>query len=192
MGYAQWTGITNMVARKYTCAYCGSVVASQYGLGEVEEKGHHYIYICPNCGDPTYFSHGQQIPGAVFGDEVAALPSDVKGLYDEARVCMIVSAHTASVMACRKLLMNIAVSKGAPEGESYKWYVNYLSDQGYVPPDGKAWVGRIRDKGNDANHEIVPMSRDDAEELITFVEMLLKVIYEFPSRAAAKSGSAKP
>jgi hypothetical protein len=53
---------------------------------------------------------------------------------------------------------------------------------GYVPPNGKGWVDHIRKKGNEATHEILLMSKTDAEELITFVEMLLKFIYEFPSR----------
>ncbi len=194
MSDAEWTGISTLEARSYTCAYCGALVVSENGFGEEEPGGgvggSHLIYICPN-GHPTYFDHGEQIPAPAFGDEVAALPPDVKVLYNEARVCMMVNAHTAAVMACRKLLMNVAVEKGAPEGESYKQYVDYLDNQGYVPPGSKDWVDRIRDKGNDANHEIVAMSRSDAEELITFVEMLLKIIYEFPSKATAKSGSTK-
>jgi len=43
-------------------------------------------------------------------------------------------------------------------------------------------VDHIRTKGNEANHEIRLMGRQDAEELVTFVEMLLKFIYEFPSK----------
>ena len=49
-------------------------------------------------------------------------------------------------------------------------------------PDGKAWVNRIREQGNEANHEIVVKSLNDAKEVIGFVEMLLKFIYEFPAR----------
>jgi hypothetical protein len=43
-------------------------------------------------------------------------------------------------------------------------------------------VDHIRKKGNEANHEIAIMSRTDAEELISFIEMLLKFMYEFPAR----------
>ena len=52
----------------------------------------------------------------------------------------------------------------------------------YVPPNGQGWVDHIRKKGNEANHEIRLMSRRDAEELILLAEMLLKFVYEFPSR----------
>jgi hypothetical protein len=56
---------------------------------------------------------------------------------------------------------------------------------GYVPPDGKGWVDHIRKKGNEATHEIALMTAADAEELISFVEMLLKFVYEFPARVPA-------
>jgi len=78
--------------------------------------------------------------------------------------------------------MHIAVAQKAPEGKNFMEYVEYLSTAGFVPPNGKGWVDHIRKKGNEANHEIRLMSKDDAEELILFAEMLLKFIYEFPQR----------
>ena len=58
-------------------------------------------------------------------------------------------------------------------------------DNGYVPPNGKMWVDHIRKKANEATHEIPHMERGDAIDLITFSEMLLKFIYEFPNRVPA-------
>jgi len=92
------------------------------------------------------------------------------------------ASFTSAVLTCRKLLMHIAVERGAEEGKSFHQYVEYLAQKGYVPPDGKGWVDLIRTKGNEANHEISIMSKSEAEELITFLEMLLKFIYEFPAR----------
>ena len=82
--------------------------------------------------------------------------------------------------------MNIAVSRGAKEGLRFVEYVEYLANNNYVPPDGKDWVAHIRGKGNEATHEIAMMQREDAVELITLSEMLLKFIYEFPARVKAK------
>ena len=76
--------------------------------------------------------------------------------------------------------MNIAVSQGAKEGLKFIEYVTFLSDAGYIPPNGKHWVDHIRKKGNEATHEIELMQAKDAQELLVFVEMLLKFIYEFP------------
>lgn len=78
--------------------------------------------------------------------------------------------------------MHIAVDQGADPGKNFIQYVEYLSAAGYVPPNGKEWVDEIRTRSNEANHEIVLMSESDAIQLLDFVEMLLKFIYEFPSR----------
>ncbi len=82
--------------------------------------------------------------------------------------------------------MHIAVEQGAKAGESFIGYVEFLANNGYVPPNGKAWVDHIRKKGNEVNHEIKLISPDDATELISFSEMLLKFIYEFPGRVPGK------
>jgi hypothetical protein len=113
---------------------------------------------------------------------VENLPEGIAGLYEEARRCTSARAYTAAVLACRKILMHIAVERGAATGEKFIAYVDYLAKQGYVPPDGRIWVDHIRTKSNEANHEIVAMTDTDAADLVTFVEMLLRFIYEFPAR----------
>jgi hypothetical protein len=152
--------------------------------GDPEEGGmlEGYIRICPNCKRPTFFESGTQYPNVPIGEPVEALPKDVEGLYNEARVSASCGAPTASVLCLRKLLMNIAVNKGAPVDKTFRQYVDYLAEKGYVPPDGKGWVDHIRNKGNDANHEIALMDSSNAKELIDFAGMLLTFIYEFPGR----------
>jgi hypothetical protein len=185
-----WNNSGGLPSRTYVCGYCGNPLASNTGYaGDGDIRGW-YIYICHQCYGPTFFDHaGNQTPGAPFGGAVADVPTDVESLYNEARNCTGVNAHTASVLCCRKLLMNIAVSKGAPEGQTFIQYVEFLSDNNYVPPDGKEWVDHIRTKGNEATHEIAIMKGEDAEELITFIEMLLRFIYEFPATIKKKKGS---
>lgn len=91
-------------------------------------------------------------------------------------------AYTSAVLTCRKLMMHIAVNKGAPENRSFADYIEYLVSTGYVPPDGKDWVEQIRLQGNEANHEIVLKSSDDANDVVSFAEMLLRFIYELPAK----------
>lgn len=80
--------------------------------------------------------------------------------------------------------MNIGVQQGADEGKSFLYYIDFLAEKGFVPPNGRHWVDHIRKKGNEATHEIALMTASDASELITFSEMLLKFIYEFPNLIA--------
>jgi hypothetical protein len=87
--------------------------------------------------------------------------------------------------------MHVAVQEGAQKNRSFMDYVDYLVDNNYVPPGSKGWIDYIRKKGNEANHEIVIMSKDEAFELLSFVEMLLKFVYEFPARIKPNSEAAE-
>lgn len=175
-----WHSPQNLSAKPFTCGYCGKLVSSDKGYHSTSSQ---YVYVCPNCTHPTYFSHtSMQVPGVPSGNDVEHLPSDIDCLYKEARNCIAANSFTSGVLTCRKLLMNIAVSLKAKEGDSFIAYVEYLASQGYVPPNGRGWVDHIRKKGNEATHEIRLMTKIDAEELIAFLEMLLKFIYEFPSK----------
>ena len=181
-----WSQIRELPSRNYICGHCGHPLATNVGY---TSGGGGNIYICHFCDQPTYFSNdGRQVPGSAFGNPVQHIPSpDVLALYEESRNCIAANANTASILCSRKLLMNIAVAKGAAEGLHFIEYVNYLADHGYLPPDGKEWADQIRKKGNEATHEIKIMTRPDAEELITFVGMLLKFIYEFPAMIRNKA-----
>lgn len=179
-----WHKSTSIKSQEFRCGYCGNVVASAQGYFTANAvEGHQgFIRICPHCQGPTFTHGGLQLPGVSPGNEVAHLPTDVDALYREARNCVAGSNFTASVLVSRKLLMNIGVAQGAEPGKTFVEYVDYLAQKGFVPPNGRGWVDHIRKKGNEATHEIVQMSRADAEELIAFTEMLLKFIYEFPAK----------
>jgi len=143
-----------------------------------------FVCICHFCGRPTYVDEsGHQHPGVPFGEDVKDVPEDVGQLYDEARHASSANAYTAAVLCCRKILMHVAVSKGAKPGASFADYVGYLADNNYVPAGSKSWVDEIRRTSNEANHDIVIAQKLDAEELLRFVEMLLKVMFEYPASA---------
>jgi hypothetical protein len=182
-----WEGSHTRAARGFVCGFCGNRVSSEKGYnvkhtstGSATKSG---LFICPSCQHGTYFTpvSVEQYPGVAFGKPVPHVPKELAALYQEARRCTAASCYTSTVLACRKILMNIAVGEGAKEGQSFLDYVDYLAKKGFVPPNGRHWVDHIRKKGNEANHQIALMTQQDAEELITFVEMLLRFIYEFPN-----------
>ena len=187
-----WNSVASQPSRSYTCGYCGASVASEKGWDARYGNGHYsaHIYICHQCTRPSFFDkteNDKQTPGVVFGEVVKDIPdANTEILYNEARACTGSGSYTAAVLSCRKLLMHLAVSLGAAAGEPFIHYVQFLSDNHFVPPGAKGWVDHIRKKGNEANHEITFMAQADAEELLAFVEMLLKVIYEFPATVQKK------
>jgi hypothetical protein len=185
MPLSSWRNLDNLTPQKrFTCGHCNLNVGTDKGYYR-NDRSNVIIALCPACERPTYFEEDKQMPNVIFGGQVDKLPPEVDSLYKEARNCMAVSCHTAAVLAARKLLMNVAVSQGAPEGDKFIAYVEFLMREGFVPKNAKGWVDHIRQKRNEATHEIALMQRQDAEALLIFIEMLLKLVFEFPGRVPA-------
>jgi len=176
-----WIGITNISSREYICPYCSNKVASAVGYYKKGPPAS-YIYICPHCDTPTYFEHSRfQYPDSPYGNSFKHIDSeDINGLYEEARRCISVNAFTASVMLCRKIIMNVAVHHDAKENLKFKCYVDFLYNQNIIPKNSKNWVDFIRKTGNEANHEIPLVSKEDATYVFEFTAYLLEMVYEKP------------
>ncbi|MCW5769114.1 MAG: DUF4145 domain-containing protein [Phycisphaeraceae bacterium] len=84
----------------------------------------------------------------------------------------------------RSLIMHVAVDRGAKENQVFASYVEYLNTNRYVPPTVTEYLDRVRLLGNRAAHDIDPVDPEEVEKLLAFVEVLLRLIYDFPSRLA--------
>ncbi len=145
------------------CGYCGMMVApnrgyriyAKYHAGGEKLVG--YVYVCPNCKNPIFYfcGSGETVPGAMYGREIKNLPESIQTLYNECRTCYANQCYTSAQMIARTILMHIAVEQGAEESKPFAYYVNYLDENHYVPPNGRQWVDFIRTSGNVANHQIV-------------------------------------
>jgi hypothetical protein len=72
-----------------------------------------------HCDQPTFFGlddENSQMPTTAVNSRIEDLPDELDTLYAEARGCIAVGAHTAALMVCRKILMNVAVVEGAAPG----------------------------------------------------------------------------
>ncbi len=149
-------------AINYTRGFCGHLVGFRAGwMGQQKgwESGQLnrwvYITICPSCENPTYHGWGQH-PGVPFGDTVESLPEDVSALYEEARSATGAGNNAAAVLCGRKLLMHVAVERGA-EPNSDSWTTAPArSARGRGPrdrgvearwPDAVRWVPVDEDTG---------------------------------------------
>ncbi|MFJ5059790.1 DUF4145 domain-containing protein [Streptomyces nigra] len=166
-----------------TCGHCGEkvvgcVVAALYTFAATQ-----WIR-CPSCGAGSVIHQNVQYPGPKTGGDVAALPEDVHRAYEEARACASVNAFTAAEVMCRKILMHVAVDKGAEENKSFAYYIQYLSENGYVTPPMTPWVDAIRKNGNVAVHDIPATDEERAIGTLIFTEQLLRLVYLMEHLAA--------
>jgi len=86
-------------------------------------------------------------------------------------------------MACRKVLMNVAVDRGADGNLRFVEYVDWFETNHYIPPHGREWIERIKDIGNEAHHDIPDIDHERARETLRFTEWMLHYIYEMPGLA---------
>lgn len=188
----EWKNVSFVNGVNFTCGYCGTLAGPSTGyqclINTYSNETAGDLYMCPNCNKPTFIIWDdeikilEQVPGPMLGNDIEYLEADIESIYNEARRCISVNAYTSAVLSCRKLLMNIAVSKGAAEGDTFYNYVTYLKDNHFIPPGGEGWVDHIRKKGNHATHKLPNSTKEDAEDLLTFAEMLLRFVYEMPGR----------
>ncbi|MCR4399425.1 MAG: DUF4145 domain-containing protein [Syntrophomonadaceae bacterium] len=190
MGNWTWSGATRISSRAYTCGYCGLEVASSFGyeavaktmVGAATQKAA-FIRICPHCSRPTFFEGNMRVPAAMFGRHVSKVSDPgVAAMYDEARRCIGCGAYTAAVMCCRKLLLHVAVAQGASPDMPFHECIDFLAQRHFIPANVREWADRLRAAESEASHEIAIMSEDDARVLVSLVEMLLTIVYEFPAR----------
>lgn len=182
-----WYSASQLANHGWTCGYCGRVVGGSVGYRREGGATDKLVYICPHCENPTAFIMNEsgeydQYPGSVYGHEVDGLPKSVAVLYGEVRRCVQYTAYMSAVLAMRKLLVHIAVERGAEENRSFVSYIDFLDENHWIPPSGREWVDTIRKSGNEATHEIVLANEDDAKQLLDFSEMLLRIVYEFPMK----------
>ena len=180
-----WNQVRHIGSREYICYFCNKTVASSVGYdGSVG-----YIHICPHCNRPTYFYGGRiQVPKPLPLSPVTGVEDNVRDLFEEARKCISTESYTAVAMLCRKLLMNIAVDQGAKKNKKFQEYVEYIQEENLVSKNAKELLTEIKDIGNDANHEISQVSEEQANQIIKFINEVIRQIYRVKSLSLRRMG----
>lgn len=182
---AGWEFVFSQNSRSFICWNCNNKIASEKGYATIDtnhggNKHYSFIYICPHCNAPIITDDDNKI---VFlplpGKEINKLPENILVVYFEIRKCMQSGCFNGAIMLMRKLIMHIAVEEGAKEGKSFIEYIDYLFENGIIPKKSKNKSDSIRTLGNSTNHEIENRTQEEAENCFEFIELLLKVNYEF-------------
>jgi DNA-directed RNA polymerase subunit RPC12/RpoP len=186
-----WQSTMTLGTKRFHCGHCGSRVSSDrgYRMPSVSRSSESYAvaYVCHDCNRLSLFDGDIiQVPAPMLGRPIEKLPEDVESLHSEMLRASAVGAYSLVIIGGRKLLMHIAVSLGADEGKTFKWYVEYLEENHFTPPNSKLWVTKIKDMGNDSNHEILISSNEDSIKIMKFIDLLLTFNYEYADAESDK------
>lgn len=180
----------------YTCPHCGGrqlfrlgmQVDRNYKLGRDMTQW----FRCPGCLRGSVFENGAVHPSTQPLREPSFLPPDVALTWNEARVCLGAGAYAAAVLMCRKLLLHLAVEHGLPaknkrdRAPTFVECVDRLEHEGVVTKRMRPWVERIKDVGNDATHELAPVTSEQAQDVADYTLHLLVTAYEVHARVTGE------
>lgn len=121
-----------------------------------------------------------------------SLPENAKTFYLQALRSLNSGNFDAASMMARKTL-EVTVKALAPklEGKLYN-RIEALGAEGLITKALKDWAHAIRDDGNVASHEEIPVSKEFAEEILAFVEMFLLYTFTMPKMIEAKQKTKTP
>jgi hypothetical protein len=175
----------------YATGECPFCEAHQFGVVAVTTSGDVLWGRCVACGKGIVANDGVIAPTTLPLREPAGLPEVEKRVWQEVRQCLSVGAYAAAVMLCRKLLFHIAVTNGLAAKNDRGWAPNFtectdhLLSVGLITARMRPWVNRIKDVGNEANHEIVPITEEQASDVSMFSQKLLELAFEMDDAMAA-------
>jgi hypothetical protein len=69
--------------------------------------------------------------------------------------------------------------------------IDALAAKNALTPDLKDWAHQVRLGGNDAAHDEEPYTREEAVELLDFVELYLTYVYTLPGRLKERRDRAE-
>lgn len=177
----------------YSCPYCNQIVAGTIhdlikfdghfpSVGTITENAYSVLE-CPSCHKPSIYEYSEKTvaPSSKALRSVNDVPEKINAVYQEVRAGIGAECYTSAVILARTALMHIAVEKGAGDNLNFQKYVDFLASEGYMPPNAKEWVDKIRKMGNAAVHDLEIWGKDDAELIGRFLMYLLIFIYELPS-----------
>ncbi|WP_435742894.1 DUF4145 domain-containing protein [Microbacterium sp. PMB16] len=180
----------NMAYTTGVCPSCGALQFIVVARTKNEDRG---WLRCINCKLAVAVNGGMASPAQKPLRVPSGLPSDEEAVWAEIRECLGVGAYTASVMLCRKLLMHVAVAHGLPAkngsdfAPNFKQCTDHLLKVGIVTTRMQPWIERIKNVGNEANHELSPVGKDSALDVATFTMKLLELAYEMDDTMAKAS-----
>jgi hypothetical protein len=175
------------------CSFCGGdqmiVVATTVKVGGAERPFVRWLR-CVSCCKGAVQNGTVVSPSKKPLDTPNALQDEDLAAWEEVRACLSVGANTAAVMMCRKLLFHVAVAHGLPEKDSngrapdFAKALKHLEDEGVFTKRMRPWIDKIKDVGNEANHELPTTTGAQAMDVALFTRQLINLAYELPAMVA--------
>lgn len=125
-------------------------------------------------------------PERSIGKAPESVPDAAAAAYVEGVENLKDGRPTSAVMMFRRAL-DVALKEFPSEIDAWKLEkrIDKLADAGLITKDLKQWAHKIRLEGNEAVHELQNPSKQQAEELRLFTELVLTYLFTLPEKVRA-------
>lgn len=123
-------------------------------------------------------------PRTVLGKDFPDIPDHIAAPASEAFECFSIGAHRAAVLLARAVIEASAKDKGVTTG-NLNTKIDKLAEQGAIRSLLAEAAHEVRLAGNDMAHgdfATSEITKDDADELLGFMEDFLREMFEIPTR----------
>jgi len=112
-----------------------------------------------------------------------SVPEGIRHDFAEAQRCMQARSYTAGAIMARRVVETIRMEQDYKKGNLFA-ALKSMRDAGVIDARLYEWADTVREVGNEGAHNPTPVSREDAEEVLLFVEALVDYLYVFRKRHA--------
>jgi len=182
----------------------------------IENKRDYYdkvsSLVCRNCDQPTIVIEERLIgsskdPSEITGGSITwngifwwpfpnmenspSVPENVSSTLNEAKITYSTKCFRSSAVMSRRTLEGIAFDKGETQGTLAK-RLNELADKGILNSSLSDWAKEVRLIGNSGAHfdPINDVSEEDSNQIIIFIEELIKYLYIMPAELEKRRNKA--
>jgi hypothetical protein len=122
--------------------------------------------------------------GMVVNEEV---PATIQKILGEAKISFAAQCYRASAVMSRRTLEAIAADKGEGSG-TLSMQIKNLMAKGILDKNLGDWATEVRLIGNSGAHfdPVSDVEKTDAEQIILFIEELIKYLYVMPAEIAKR------
>ena len=109
------------------------------------------------------------------------LPASVKSAYDQAVISLRASLFEPCVLMSRKCLEAVCKTFSAT-ARNLNTSLTKLKEDGHIDSRLLNWAHQIRLIGNEAAHDMTPISKEDAQDVLDFTEAILIYVFSLTKR----------
>ena len=165
---------------------------------ELEDISEYYVYKCHNCGKFCFVHFCLSMDGIELVDKIVdRYPKSIEGIskiknldtipdlickiYNETFIAIINECYILAMIGIRSIIEAISIEEGIKISKKKKLneLIKDMKNDGLICKKEEELIQKIREKGNEAVHEIIKIDKDTLLNIFDIINNMLEKLYCF-------------